>query len=889
MEYPVWQVAHVSTGFLVALISVFHVYIAHFAVGGGLFLVLTELRARASGSPAMLDYVRRHTKFFLLTTMVAGGITGVGIWFVIGLASPEGTALLVKSFVFGWATEWVFFVGEIVALLIYYYAFDRMDARDHQIVGWLYFAFAFLSLFVINGIVGFMLTPGDWLQTRNFWDGFFNPSFWPSLAFRTFLSLGLAGFFALVTAPYVPDPATRDSMMRYAGLWVAAPFVFLLASGWWYVQALPPAQQAMVEFGSPQTPALVHAFIPVSLALVAAVLFTSFAAPNGMRKFLAVSIVICGITQIGVFEWARETARRPWVVYNEIYSNCITPAQAAEADEKGLLATARWTANKKVTEANMLDAGRELFMLQCKVCHGDAGPMLDVRKKTEKYGVLGLDAQLNGQGKLRPYMPPFVGTPEEREALAAYVVADLGGKSIFEGASKIKPVKTGTAKVDQLPFEIPSFDADKDEYVLLAWNNLGMHCISDSDKWWILLPPANDLYAQLIRRGPAPEVVTEGVTLSYDVEKGFENPSGHVDFWKHAKSFFGKELPVNVGVSGNPVTGGKMHRSEDLGAFEASLVPVVPYPDSGGFNPYPLFTITARDAASGKVLATTRMVAPTSTEMGCKNCHGGEWRVAGVAGFTDETSRDVLAVHDRINKTDLVARAESGNPVLCQSCHADPVLGTKGQEGIPNFPAALHGWHANYLTGRGTEVCYYCHPAGAAGPTGCLRGVHAGRGLDCTDCHGYLEDHALSLLKKDKEAGIKAVDKLMANLTPRKVKTVADVKARTPWLMEPDCLSCHDHEALPKKEGTSFNKWTSGKPGDLYRLRHDDMGAVMCEGCHGSTHAVYPAHNIYGADRDNIVPLQHQGLAAPMGAKGNCAVCHTQEMDDSAHHPIIGQ
>ena len=92
-----------------------------------------------------------------------------------------------------------------------------------------------------------------------------------------------------------------------------------------------------------------------------------------------------------------------------------------------------------------------------------------------------------------------------------------------------------------------------------------------------------------------------------------------------------------------------MHLKEDLKAFEATLIPVVPYPDQGGYNPYPLFTIEAHDSASGKLLARTRTVAPTATEMGCKNCHGGQCRVDGKAGFTDETSADVLAVHDRNN------------------------------------------------------------------------------------------------------------------------------------------------------------------------------------------------------------------------------------------------
>ncbi|EGJ49624.1 cytochrome c [Desulfocurvibacter africanus] len=445
--------------------------------------------------------------------------------------------------------------------------------------------------------------------------------------------------------------------------------------------------------------------------------------------------------------------------------------------------------------------------------------------------------------------------------------------------------------IKELPTTIPAFDAEQSEYVLLAWNNLGMHCISDSDPWWILLPPANDLHAQLVRRGPSPEIVTEGVELTYRVESGFETPSAHSRFWEFSKSLLGKALPNDAGISGNSLSGA-MRLDAERRAFTAELVPVVPYPDDGSFNPYPIFHIEARNAASGELLAATSMVAPTSTEMGCRNCHGGDWKVQGVAGFSEQTSREVLRVHDRNTGTDLLTRAERGEPRLCQSCHADPVLNTQGQPERLNFPAAIHGWHANYIQGRGAKACGFCHPSAPTSATRCLRGLHDAKGLDCTSCHGTLEDHALSLLKKEQELGKERAATLMANITPRMVASSEDIMGRTPWLMEPDCASCHDFEVKPERGvATSFNKWTSGEPGELYRLRSDDAGAIMCEACHGSTHALYPASNPYGRDRDNIQPMQYQGLARTIGARGNCAVCHVVDMDpeSSIHHPLVEQ
>ena len=164
-------------GFLIAVIAIIHVYVAQFAVGGGLFLVLTEHLGRSRNDQGIIDFVKKHTKFFLLLTMVFGALTGVGIWFTISLLSPSATSVLIHTFLFGWGTEWVFFVTEIVSLFIYYYTFDRLSKRNHLIIGWIYFGAAWMSLFVINGIIAFMLTPGAWIENHNFWSGFFNPTF----------------------------------------------------------------------------------------------------------------------------------------------------------------------------------------------------------------------------------------------------------------------------------------------------------------------------------------------------------------------------------------------------------------------------------------------------------------------------------------------------------------------------------------------------------------------------------------------------------------------------------------------------------------------------------------------------------------------------------------
>ena len=104
MNYPVWEL-ELGGGLLIAIVAILHVYVSHFAIGGGLFLVVTEHYAYKQQDDALLSYLVRHSRFFVLVTLVFGAVTGVGIWFTIGLVSPASVSALIHGYVWGWAIE----------------------------------------------------------------------------------------------------------------------------------------------------------------------------------------------------------------------------------------------------------------------------------------------------------------------------------------------------------------------------------------------------------------------------------------------------------------------------------------------------------------------------------------------------------------------------------------------------------------------------------------------------------------------------------------------------------------------------------------------------------------------------------------------------------------
>lgn len=369
--------------------------------------------------------------------------------------------------------------------------------------------------------------------------------------------------------------------------------------------------------------------------------------------------------------------------------------------------------------------------------------------------------------------------------------------------------------------------AGASDYAVIAWNDLGMHCISPTFDQMAILPPYNNLWAQVVRRGDPPRLVTSGVRLDYAIKRN-TTVAGKTDFWSNAKALFGVDLPLGVGLTGKGLSGSLDPAGDH---FEARGIPTVPYDDSGRFYPYQKGVVTARDAA-GNVLARTIVTIPVSDELHCERCHaaGGP----GAPGIdTGRVESNILTLHDLREGSTLTDH----RPVLCASCHEDNALGTPGSPGVPSLSLAVHGKHATL--GANRPGCYDCHPGTQ---TRCLRTSIEGMGPSGTDpncerCHGTLPDVAQSI--RD---------------------------GRRPWLQEPTCAQCH---------GASFSTGTA-----LYRNATGHSG-FYCAACHNSPHAWYPST----LKLDNKQPVALQGKASFLGDE-TCSACHTgrPESGEGPHH-----
>lgn len=366
-------------------------------------------------------------------------------------------------------------------------------------------------------------------------------------------------------------------------------------------------------------------------------------------------------------------------------------------------------------------------------------------------------------------------------------------------------------------------------YVVLGWNDLGMHCYNKDFRDMAVLPPYNTLWVQVVQRGNPPTIVTSGITVSYSFP-GNTYSAGKTNFWLYAQKLFGLSapLPKNVGLTGNGLTG-TMALATDH--YVATGIPLTEFMDAtpAKRQPFQLASIVVKDSTSGAILGTQRVVAPVSSEMMCVNCHkdGGS---ANPYIKTGRVATNILTLHDRREHTTLMNQ----RPVLCANCHSDNALGMAGQPGVMSLSNAMHTKHTGVVTNN-MAGCYNCHP----GPTTrCLRDVMSTEeGMTCLICHGPINKVA---------------------------------KNPSPWLNEPRCDSCHN-EALNNP---------------LYRFS-TGHGGLYCEACHDSTHAIAPSR----VARDGLKFIALQGSNGPLEQCTLCHTIMTAAMKSESMMSIhaVGQ
>jgi len=432
--YPIWEVPNLTAGIILALIATFHILPSHLSVSAMWFNIYVETKAYKENRPELLEFIKKYFITLLIFSYVLGSLSGIGIWYAATVANPRGISGLIHNYVWGWATEWVFFIIEVTGIFIYYYTLGKVDRKTHLKIGWIFAIGSWPTMVIIVGILSFMLSPGKWPQTGSFFDGFFNQTYWSQLFMRTTLMFGISAAYAIAAATRLKNEEVRKFITKTASMWGLAGIILGSVLFLWYLKTLPAHPQELIAILAPKT--LKMGMMGAAGLLVLYFIYANIK-PLTIRLVPAILAIVVLFGGIFSTERMREMIRKPYIISQYMYSNQIIgkdiPAKGVSAEtkiinERGILRVSPFVPQglRDINETNLLQAGKMIALIECLSCHtlNESGlrPLPKMIKRVGLQEVETAQGFLDGLGEY-PYMPTFAGTAMEKKALATYLVS----------------------------------------------------------------------------------------------------------------------------------------------------------------------------------------------------------------------------------------------------------------------------------------------------------------------------------------------------------------------------------------------------------------------------------------------------------------------------------
>lgn len=437
-QFPLFYFPEYGSAWMMGVTGTIHILASHTSVGAAMLFAFLAYKAYKENRTDLYPYMKKYGMFLLIFSYVIGSITGPGIWYTATAASPRGISALIHNFVWVWATEWVFFVYEVIGVFVLVYFIDKIDKKTHLKLTYTFALASVGTLALIIGIISFMMWPGTdaFYTTGSASDAFFGTNTFPHMFLRIGFMIMLSGVIGLVisSAMKKDNLELSEELTKKMGLVALLGGFVTMFFFMWYMGTLPDNAHAVFNITKAEI---------IQNRIILAVLFSLYFLlaifkPRFINTTLA-SVMIAVILIVGLWpgEKLRESMRKPYVAGQYIYSNQIisrdVPGKNIKSElpiiaDKGLLQVNPFVpANLKViTEENKLQAGELLTKMSCSNCHslektGVFRPMRDRLAGMNKDDIKGVLYAM-GSGAF-PYMPTLKLPEAEYDAIAEYLVS----------------------------------------------------------------------------------------------------------------------------------------------------------------------------------------------------------------------------------------------------------------------------------------------------------------------------------------------------------------------------------------------------------------------------------------------------------------------------------
>ncbi|MDD4966620.1 cytochrome c [Halothiobacillus sp.] len=436
--YPTWYEPGIGSGWVIGLIATIHVLFSHTAVGAALLFTYLAYLGYRDDRPELIDFIKKYGLFLLVFSYILGSITGPGIWYSTTVGSPRGISALIHNFVWKWATEWVFFVIEVVGVYMMVYLVGKVDKATYLRIAITFGMASFATMLAIVGILSFMMEPGmpNWAEKGGYLLGFYGDNTFAQLAIRIAFMFTMTAVVGGIVVAGLKDQVFKTWLARRLAVLGIVSTIIGISLYPWYLSTLPAQAQIVMENRIPDYYGT--AILTVLLATIAYFAFTLFK-PRMLTASIA-GLATLSILILGLFpgETIRESARKPFVAGEYLYSNQVIAKDVPGMTVKSEIPTLEkvgfthasvfWPETQRdITVNNAHEVGRTLAIAACSNCHslsttgirpiaGYFGGITDVsRIKTYLLGALATGNTM--------YMPKIPLQDKEAEALALYLAS----------------------------------------------------------------------------------------------------------------------------------------------------------------------------------------------------------------------------------------------------------------------------------------------------------------------------------------------------------------------------------------------------------------------------------------------------------------------------------
>ncbi len=422
-QFPVFVSDTLVPRLWITAVALIHLFLAQLTVGGGILIAFFEWRAESGGNSLLRDFLHRFFNTSVLVCFLLGAVSGIGLWFVTALVTPRSHLFLLREFHWIWAAALSLFVFQVFCGYAYYVYGRTLPFRSRFSLASGYAVSAFLSLLLVNGILTFQLTPGEWLNSGALWDGLFNPTFWSSLLARVVASMALAALVASLVAQAIRsyDLADRREITRNASF-LLIPLLSMPALALWFFTGIQESSRSY--FTGTNLPTALFLFISMFSAVLVAgtAIFALLKRRSLVHLSGTVLLTVFAICAMGTTELIQASMRKPFAVTGVLYSNGIAVDEVRKLQRKGIDRKSLWPLrNRERYPSGDVRQGRLVYRELCAVCHTPTS-LNGLVYLTESWDREMLERNLENLHRLKPFMPPFAGDEEDLEDLVDYLI-----------------------------------------------------------------------------------------------------------------------------------------------------------------------------------------------------------------------------------------------------------------------------------------------------------------------------------------------------------------------------------------------------------------------------------------------------------------------------------